>query len=51
MHRFIRSLNRMREIGGYEPYVILFDFIAANLNILREVQRPAWGIHVMHTID
>jgi DNA-directed RNA polymerase specialized sigma24 family protein len=50
-HRFIRSLNRMRKIEGYENYVDLFDFISANLNILREVQRPAWDAKVTHTID
>jgi len=50
-HRFIRSLNRMKMIGGYEDYVLLFDFIAANLNILREVQRSAGETKVTHAID
>lgn len=41
-HRFLRSLAKMRGKTGYEVYVQLFEFVAANLNILREVQRPAW---------
>ncbi|MHC4780375.1 MAG: sigma-70 family RNA polymerase sigma factor [Planctomycetota bacterium] len=50
-HRFIRSLGRMRGIGGFEDYVRLFEFIAANLNILREVQRPVWDSQVTHTVN
>lgn len=50
-HRFLRSLNRMRDISGYEVYTVLFDFVADNLNILREVQRPTWGGQITHTID
>ena len=50
-HRFIRSLGRMRGVEGFEKYVTLFNFIASNLNILREVQRPACGTEVMHSID
>lgn len=42
-HRFIRSIGKLRNIEGKESLVILFDLIAANLNILREVQRPTWG--------
>lgn len=50
-HRFIRSLNRMRKYEDYSHYVDLYDFISENLNILREVQRPAWDAKVTHTID
>ena len=51
-HRFIRSLSRMREaLGDRGSYVRLFEFVAGNLNILREVQRPAWDAKVTHTID
>lgn len=35
----------------YDVYVRLFDFIAANLNILREVQRPVWGSQVTLRLD
>lgn len=49
-HRFLRSLARMRTLPHYETYVRLFDFIASNLNILREVQRPAWDCRVTHAI-
>jgi DNA-directed RNA polymerase specialized sigma24 family protein len=50
-HRFLRSLNRMRGVEGYEELTVIFDFVAENLNILREVQRPAWGAQITHTID
>jgi len=39
-HRFLRSVGRMRDHEKFHKYVELFDYIAANLNILREVQRP-----------
>jgi hypothetical protein len=32
-------------------YVRLFEFITANLNILREVQRPAWDARIVRKID
>ena len=38
-HRFIRSITRLRSAGHVEV-ADLFDIIGANLNILREVQRP-----------
>ena len=43
-HRFIRSLSKMRTKDGFEQHVVLFDMISRNLNILREVQRPVWGM-------
>jgi len=39
-HRFLRSVTRMRDHDKFLRYVELFDYISANLNILREVQRP-----------
>jgi len=42
-HRFLRSLNRMRSVAFLAKYVAIFDYIASNLNILREVQRPAYN--------
>jgi len=38
-HRFIRSIARLRTAGQVE-LADLFDLVGANLNILREVQRP-----------
>lgn len=49
-HRFLRSLNQMRQNPKLVQYVVLFDFIAANLNILREVQRPAWAQQVVRRV-
>lgn len=42
-HRFMRSLDRMRNNARFLKYVILFEYISKNLNILREVQRPVWN--------
>lgn len=49
-HRFIRSLNRMRSSKKLAKYVAVFDVIASNLNILREVQRPSWDNRVTHVL-
>lgn len=38
-HRFIRSISRLR-VAGHDDLANLFDVVGANLNILREVQRP-----------
>ena len=39
-HRFIRSINRLRN-DGYDELVSTYKKISENLNILREVQRPS----------
>jgi DNA-directed RNA polymerase specialized sigma24 family protein len=49
-HRFLRSLSRMRENVKLVQYVVLFDYISANLNILREVQRTAWSTQVFRCV-
>jgi DNA-directed RNA polymerase specialized sigma24 family protein len=40
-HRFIRSLERMRKNTELIKYVKIFDIVAENLNILREVRRAS----------
>lgn len=40
-HRFIRSIERMKNICGMEEYVRLFNIVSKNLNILREVRRSS----------
>lgn len=49
-HRFLRSLGKMRMNPKLIQYVVLFDYISANLNILREVQRPAWGAPITRLV-
>lgn len=49
-HRFIRSIEKLRKTGQHESLVHLFDLIAGNLNILREVQRTSWGTKVAHVV-
>lgn len=49
-HRFERSVNRMRPVSRFTVYVRMFDLIATNLNILREVRRTTWGNLVSHRI-
>lgn len=46
-HRFIRSLEKMRQHENMKVYVELFDLISSNLNILREVQRPNWETKIV----
>lgn len=50
-HRFIRSLDRMRQIEGMGKFVQLFDEIAENLNILREVCRTSDADPVTYILD
>lgn len=38
-HRFLRSIAKIRA-AGHQEIATMFDIIGANLNILREVQRP-----------
>jgi hypothetical protein len=49
-HRFLRSLSRMRSTARLAKYVVIFDYIASNLNILREVQRPAYNDRTVHCL-
>lgn len=49
-HRFIRSIGKLRDVEGKESLVVLFDLISANLNILREVQRPTWGERISRVL-
>lgn len=50
-HRFIRAVNRMMDNSNLVVYADMFSRIAANLNILREVRRPAWDDRITHVID
>lgn len=50
-HRFIRSVKRMAEHENLMPFAEMFEAISTNLNILREVRRPAWEERVTHVID
>lgn len=51
-HRFLRSVRRLKGAGQEEAqvYVDMFEKIASNLNILREVRRPAWDERFTHVI-
>lgn len=50
-HRFMRTLAKMRHLPRFVKYVALFDCISANLNILREVQRPLWDEGIRRCIQ
>jgi len=50
-HRFIRTIERMEDAGGLEKYAGMFRSISENLNILREVQRTAWGPKITHALE
>lgn len=49
-HRFLRSLSKMRSSARLAKYVAIFDYISSNLNILREVQRPAYNDRTVHCL-
>ena len=49
-HRFLRSVTRMSVSPKFQGYAVLFEYISANLNILRDVQRPVWDDRVTHCI-
>ena len=52
-HRFMRSTKRMQESESPKMAKIaqIFQAIAKNLNILREVDRPDWDEKVHYVID
>jgi DNA-directed RNA polymerase specialized sigma24 family protein len=50
-HRFIRTIKRMGENEKMLFYADLFQNIAGNLNILREVQRIPNGDQISHYLD
>lgn len=50
-HRFMRSTKRMLDNPFMEKFAEIFKSIAENLNILREVGRPAWDEKVHYVID
>jgi len=52
-HRFMRSTKRMVESESPKmaKIALIFQAIAKNLNILREVDRPAWDEKVHYVID
>lgn len=49
-HRFKRAVKKMQASEGMEVYAGMFDTIADNLNILREVRRPSWDGRRTHAI-
>jgi TnpA family transposase len=50
-HRFMRSTRRMLENPQMEQYAQIFQAIADNLNIMREVDRPKWDEKVHFVVD
>lgn len=50
-HRFMRSTKRMRENPNMEKFAKIFQSIADNLNIKREVERPAWDEKIHYVVD
>jgi DNA-directed RNA polymerase specialized sigma24 family protein len=50
-HRFIRAVKQMKTQDNLLALAEMFDTIADNLNILREVRRPSWDGRWTHVID
>ena len=49
-HRFFRTLNRLKALEGMGKYVNLFQTVADNLNIMREVYRAEWDEPIIHFV-
>jgi DNA-directed RNA polymerase specialized sigma24 family protein len=49
-HRFFRTLNRLKAFNDMEKYVTLFQAVADNLNIMREVYRAEWDEPVIYFV-
>jgi DNA-directed RNA polymerase specialized sigma24 family protein len=49
-HRFFRTLNRLKDLEGMEKYVTVFQTVADNLNIMREVYRAEWDEPVIRFV-
>lgn len=50
-HRFFRSISRMEGNPHMRHYADLFSVVAANLNLLREVQRPVQSARTGFLLD
>lgn len=50
-HRFMRSIEKMKQIPGLETFVELFSLVASNLNILREVTRDPLREGVLSIVE
>ena len=50
-HRFMRSTERMGDNSHMAVYAKIFTAISDNLNILREVERPAWDEKTHYVVD
>lgn len=49
-HRFMKTIRLLSNAEGMEKYHRMFQAIADNLNILREVQRPTWNHKVAYVL-
>lgn len=50
-HRFMRGVKRMKDREDLAEMARMYNTIAENLNILREVRRPTWDGRWTHVID
>lgn len=50
-HRFMRAVKRMKDREDLAEMAMMYNTIAENLNILREVRRPTWDGRWTHVID
>lgn len=49
-HRFFRTLRALNGMRGMDNYVLLFEHVAAHLNIMKQVQRGAWNDPLIYVI-
>lgn len=49
-HRFFRSVCALENMRGMDVYAALFRHVAANLNIMKQVQRSTWNDPLIYVI-
>jgi predicted transcriptional regulator len=49
-HRYLRTIDRLKQMRDMERYVAVFEHVAANLQILKETHRSKWSDPVVYVV-
>ena len=49
-HRYLRTIDRLKQMRNMERYVAVFEHVAANLQILKETHRSKWSDPVVYVV-
>jgi DNA-directed RNA polymerase specialized sigma24 family protein len=50
-HRYLRTIDRLKQMRGMGHYTAVFEHVAANLNILKETHRSKWSDPVVYVVS